>query len=330
MTPRPHSEIYIAACSSEERGGIWHCRLDGDELRTVGHYPLDRPMYLAIDGDKLYVLIRQPDEDSKLSGLASYDIAPDGSLHNMSKIVSTKGIVACHLDVIGGVPYVVNYLSGNVVRMGGEGHTADIVKAHSGSSVHPTRQTEPHTHFVHEAPNGELLTVDLGIDTIVRYDRALNELGRIRVPAGEGCRHLAFSPDGQYIYCANELGSSVSVIKNNEVIATVPALPTDFTGESTAAAIRVSADGKYLYISHRGHDSVTAFDLTDGIPTDPVWVNCGGESPRDFLIVGDRMIVTNEKTDNVTCYRVNGKIMSKLPCSLDLPNPLCVIAKVSI
>ncbi len=328
MTLRPHSELnlYFAACAPD--GGIYHYRSHSGKLEFVKKYPLDRPMYLCAADGRLYVLLREPFKDSTDSGLFDYRIAEDGSLCDPTEPISTGGRCACHLSMSDGKIYATNYLSGSVVSV--DGHKNVQLVTHSGKGPHPTRQEAPHTHFVRESPDGKyLFAVDLGVDRIYIYDHELKYLGEAAVPSGAGCRHLDYSPDGRYVFCANELASSVTVFRYTdchlEPLSTVPALPKDYTGESTCAAIRVSADGKTLYVSNRGHDSVCAYKLCDGVLSDPVWTKTDGVSPRDFIIADGIMYVTNEKTDNVTIFQVEGQTLTKLDIELAMPNPLCVV-----
>jgi 6-phosphogluconolactonase len=332
MTLRQHYNLYFAACTPD--GGIYHYTFDNSSLEFVHKYELDRPMYLCADGGKLHVLLREPFPGSTDSGMFSYDISNDGTLSNPSELVSTNGRCACHLSASDGKIYAVNYLTGNVVSFGNSGVDNSIM--HDGKGPHPTRQEAPHTHFVRKSPDDKyIFAVDLGVDKIYIYDKSLNEIGSASVPSGAGCRHLDYSPDGKYVYCANELDSSVTVFEYNDgrldALETYKALPYDFSGTSTAAAIRISEDGKILYVSNRGHDSICAFDIENGgsALANPVWTKVAGISPRDFLIVDDTVFVTNEKTNNVTIFHVNGKQLTKLDTELSMPNPLCVIAVIS-
>lgn len=329
MIRKQHYNLYFAACTSE--GGIYHYKFDGSRLDLINKYPFDRPTYLCVDGGKLHVLLREPFTGSTDSGLLSCDIEPDGSLVDNSATFSTNGRCACHLSANDGKIYAVNYLSGNVVSFGYSGVDNSIT--HEGRGPHPTRQEAPHTHFVRESPDGKyIFAVDLGVDKIFIYDKLLNAVGTASVPAGEGCRHLDYSPDGRFVYCANELGSSITVFIYSdgtlEPLETYKALPANFADISTIAAVRVSDDGRVLYVSHRGHDSICAFDIIGGgsVLANPVWTKVAGVSPRDFIIVGETMFVTNEKTNNVTAFRVDGKRLTKLDCELSMPNPLCVVA----
>lgn len=316
--------LYFASASPD--GGVYHYRLDGDgALRFVEKTELDRPMYLAAENGRLYALMRGrtiPGTDDLHSQLITCPLDADGRLGAWSEPVPTRGECACHLEVENGVVYVVNYLSGSVIRM------PDTLVTHEGHGPNPDRQEAPHTHFVKRTPDGKyLFVVDLGLDTIFTYDRALHEVSRAQVPAGAGCRHLAYSEDGKTVFCVNEMASSVSVFAYCDgrltLRETVPALPADFSGASTAAAIRVAGD--QLYVSNRGHDSITRFRIDGGSLTRLDWTPCGGQSPRDFAVFGDWMFCTNEYTDNVTVFRLeNGKPV-QTPTELHMTHPLCVI-----
>lgn len=331
MTLRRHFDVYIAAC--DKAGGIYHYKLDCGKLSLVKKYDVDRPMWLTIDGDRMYILLRELTSDLN-SGVTACRINGDGSLSDFEEPVLTGGRCACHASVSGERLYVVNYLSGNLAAFDKNNLSRGILASdtHTGHGVHPTRQEAPHTHFVRESPDGKyIFCVDLGVDKIFVYDKELNRVSEASVPAGEGCRHLDYSPDGKYVYCANELGSSVTVFAYSdgrlEPLETYPALPADFDGQSTAAAIRVSADGKYLYVSHRGHDSVCAFDIVDGARlAAPRWTKVAGVSPRDFNFVGDIMFSANEKSA-VTLFRADKKSFEKLSTELEMPGALCVAVR---
>ena len=232
------------------------------------------------------------------------------------------GIVPCHLSVIDGDVYTVNYLSGNVVKI------PDTVSAHSGRGPHPTRQTEAHTHFVSPTPDGKyVLCTDLGIDSIFIYTRNLEKVSVAKVPDGYGARHLAFSDDGKLVYCVNELISSVSVFDYDDgklaYLDTYDCLP-DFKEKNTAAAIRVN--GKYLYISNRGADTITRLEINGKTLRLLENTPCGGKNPRDFLVVDDLVFCTNEFTNDVTVLKLKDGKPALTDVKLDMPNPLCVIA----
>lgn len=310
--------IYIASC--DKNGGLYKYEMnDSGMLEFKNKTDMSLPMYMVEEDNKMYVLLRQPDEDSNESGLIVYDIDSGGDLINASEITMTKGVVACHLAVDNGVVYCVNYLSGNVVKL------PDTVVTHSGKGPHITRQTEPHTHFVCVTHDGYVLATDLGIDSIFTYTKDLKFVAQAKVPSGHGARHLAFSEDKKYLYAVNELASTVSVFKYNdghlELLDTYDALPSDFAGESIAAAIRVR--GNTVYVSNRGHDSIAVFKADGEKLKFEKFIMCGGKEPRDFNIFGDILISTNQGSDNVTVIDLRSdKIIQTIA---GIKEPLCVI-----
>ena len=227
----------------------------------------------------------------------------------------------CHLEVLRNNKYVVNYLSGNIVKIG------EKTVTHNGKGVHPTRQEAPHTHFVCSSPyEKHILCTDLGIDTIFIYNTDLDEEFSVKVPDGSGARHLCFSDDGKYLYCVNELSNDISVLEWNNgkpiLKGTYSAIP-DFKGESTAAAIRIK-DG-YLYISNRGADTISRFKIVGDKLELLENTYCGGKGPRDFNIIDDYIICTNENSNNVTILKIeNGKPVL-LDKNIEIGSPLCVI-----
>ncbi|MBO5745694.1 MAG: beta-propeller fold lactonase family protein, partial [Clostridia bacterium] len=205
----------------------------------------------------------------------------------------------------------------------------DTVVTHEGHGVNPARQEAPHTHFTAVAPDGYILCCDLGLDTVFTYDEDLNEISRVKVPDGHGCRHLEFSNDGKTVWCVNEMGNTVSIFDYCDGVLTlrktVDALP-DFDGQNTAAAIR-KANG-FLYVSHRGADSVARFEiLPDGdlrlLENTPV----GGVSPRDIWIVDDLLLCANEITDSVTVLKMTDGKPTTYDTALSMKHPLCICEK---
>ena len=324
MTKKQYVDIYIASCC--KHGCICHYTMGKDgEILFKDKVILDYPMYLAIEKNKLYALLRQPFQNNKESGLISFDIINDGALANPGRVVSTEGEIACHLAVENEVVYAVNYQSGSVIII------PDILVEHQGKSVHPSRQTKPYTHFVCLTPDKKYIcVVDLGVDSIIIYDKNLSFISKVKVPDGHGPRHLAISKDGKTVFCANELASTVSVLDysdgNLDLINTYNTLPADFRGESTAAAIRVK--NNYLYVSNRGHDSITCFEIYGKQLEFKSVTACGGESPRDFNIVGDYLICTNETSDNVTTFTMDNGMLTKTKTELNIKRPLCIIANL--
>jgi 6-phosphogluconolactonase len=296
----------------------------------------------------VYSASRSPiSEQDDHQTISAYKVDKDGKL-SMINEQSAMGISPAHVSVdpLGSFVYVSNYTSGNVSMYpirndGGLDEASDVVQ-HSGSSVHPTRQQNAHAHAADPSPDGRFLYVsDLGMDKIMVYEvdrqqRALNLVSQFENTPGAGPRHLSFRPDGAYAYSAEELTSTIAVLqvdKNTgalQQIQRVSMLPEDFDGNNTAADIHVSPDGKFLYASNRGHDSIViyAIDGTTGELTLTGHEPAIGKHPRNFMIdgKGELVFVANRDSNHMVLFRRDPStgVLSHTGTELSVPLAVCV------
>ena len=325
MTPRPLFDLYIASCLPD--GGVLHALLNEDGTLT----PKERvkapsPMFLCFGDGGIYALLRSPFPEP-VSGLTHLPFAENGALYAPGQTVATGGVVACHLCRWRGQVYAVNYLSGSVARISyPAGLTA--LDIHPGKGVDPLRQDMAHTHFIAPAPDGEyLLSTDLGLDTVYTYDEKLRVVSEAAVPAGHGARHLAYSPDGRFVYCVNELKNTVTVFAYDKGVLTAIRTVDALGGcdrPTKAAAIRLKEG--ILYVSHRGDDSIALLRAEGAEVSFLGKYPCRGKSPRDLDLFGDFLVCTNEEDGKVTVFRLE-KGGLRYCSTLEIENPLCVIGK---
>lgn len=302
--------IYIASCVRD--GGIWRYEKAGQSFVKKELTPMDRPMYMVIEKQKMYIVLRDPFGNGN-SGVVTYDIATDGRLCNPSPIQSTMGQVGCHIAVKDGQVYCANYISGSVIRL------PDTLVTHEGHGPNKKRQDRAHTHFVGFTPDEKYLCVaDLGTDTIYVYNLDMTLHTTVQVPLGHGVRHLAFSNDGKWAFAVNELASTVAAFAYDdgkmELVDICSCLPAGFAGESTAGAIRIR-DG-IIYVSNRGHDSVAMLRFESQHLSLVGHVPCGGRTPRDIFFVEEDLFCANQDSNNVAV--------------LDSANQFCKIAEFSV
>lgn len=302
--------VYISACApTADGGGLYRCHLQDGKLRVDAHYPCDRPMYTVYNGGRLHVLLRQPFAETG----GYFSISPDFT--DPSPLIDSQGIVPCHLAADGDAVWWVNYLSGNIVGKDG------AIATRTGCGPNAKRQDMPHTHFVQPVDEHRLGVCDLGTDTLALYDRQLNLLAEATVPAGYGIRHFVQDSARSLLYSINELVPSISVFSYTDSVitcCTTTILLCDNPAAS-AAAIRLSGDGRTLYASAREENAIFVLDVQD-LPRIIAKFACGGDSPRDFDLVGDCIVCTNEKSNCVTVLSMDGACLDT--CSL--PAPLCV------
>ncbi len=328
MSRESYYRTYAASCSHD--GGIYRYDLSRDgKLTETGKIPLDCPTYFIKKDDIFHILLRNP---SDIGGMSGYVACPaDAECADMAGIISTGGIVACHLEVIENDIYAVNYTSGSISKIN---YRTVVHKPHE--KMAPGRQDKPHTHCVILSPDKKyVLCTDLGLDQIFVYDRDLNKVSVCNTEHGHGVRHIIFHTNKKYIYSVNELGSSVSVFLYNDGRLNMQGTYSCriVTPGNTAAAIRMSPDNKYLYASQRGENCITVFSVNkDGDKLE--WlknVPCGGRGPRDFILTPDGkfLITANENSGNLAVFSVKNGCEFELCDNAELKNALCVIAEIS-
>ncbi|WP_461215232.1 lactonase family protein [Lacticaseibacillus sp. GG6-2] len=207
---------------------------------------------------------------------------------------------------------------------------------HGGSGPRPEQEAS-HPHYAALAPDDRLVIVDLGNDTLTTYPLAdSGKLGKpqtLHLPVGYGPRHLAFLPgDPHRAYLVGELSSQISVLHYHDGAFTIgdtrSTIPASWTEHNGAAAIRITNDGKFIYVSNRGYDSIAVFALKDaGLHLELIQqIPVQGAFPRDFNfdLTQKYLLVANQNTNNATLYRrdeATGKLSWLLA---DIPAPEAV------
>lgn len=261
----------------------------------------------------------------------------------------TLGGTPCYISLIsdGQFALVANYAGGNVatLRISPDGRLGDpAVQQHYGHSINPERQQSPHAHCVLPDPTNQyILVADLGLDKILIY-RLDGDAGKLiahstpefRVKPGGGPRHMAFHPNGRYVYVTHEFTSSVGVYGFDALtgelcdIQSAQTIPDNFTDSNYCAEVRVAASGKFAYVSNRGHDSIPVFavDEADGRLSTIGYVPTEGQMPRHFTIhaSGEWLLVANHDSHRVVVFRVDVQtgMLSPTGHSVTVPNPVCV------
>jgi 6-phosphogluconolactonase len=185
---------------------------------------------------------------------------------------------------------------------------------------------------------------DLGLDRIIHYriDRESSLIDATPIeetilPPGYGPRHLVTDAAGSTIYVVNELASSVAVLVKEKhtgrwaVLQTVSTLPDGWTGENLCAAIQLSPDGRHLYCSNRGHDSLVWFQVSDvdGSLADGDWISSSGRTPRSFCFDkrGRVCVVTNQNSGRVNVFTREAATgaLERTTSSIEVGTPMCVL-----
>jgi 6-phosphogluconolactonase len=266
--------------------------------------------------------------------------------------VSSKGVGPCHLaiDKTGKILVAANFASGSVaafpIRSDGSLGEASGFDQHHGSSIDPVRQAGPHAHSAIVSPDNRfVLVADIGLDRLYSY-RLNPSAGSLEpndppfaaLHPGWGPRHLAFHPNGRYLYLISEMGSMITTFAYDAArgtakeLQTVSTLPQGFAGKSTAAEIQVDREGKFIYASNRGDDSIGVFaiDANTGTLSPTQHISTEGKTPRAFALdpTGQYLFAANQNSANIAILRVNsttGGLTSTGKTLTDSPEPSCVI-----
>lgn len=274
--------------------------------------------------------------------VSAWRVAPDGGLTALGAQLS-GGVEPCHLAVApdGRHLFVANYGDGSVAVLpldpqGVPGERTDLVQ-HEGHGADPERQDRAHGHMVSPDPgSGPLLAVDLGTDSVYRYDldaatgRLVPRAPRVRTHAGTGPRHLARHPDGARCYLAGELDASVTAYELTADGALHQRGRVDASeraGHVQPSEIAVGPDGRFLYVANRGVGTVSVFSLAGQLPELVAEVDTGGEWPRHFALIGAHLYVADERADMVRVFRVDPATGVPAPVGepVPLPSPTCVL-----
>ncbi len=347
--------LYVGTYTDGTSKGIYRTALDlatGTATAPVLAGEAKNPSFLALhpSGRFLYA-VSEVDEigPEKGGGVLAFAVdAKTGDLTLLNQQPS-KGGAPCHLvvDKTGKNVLVANYSGGNValLRIAADGRLEppSVVRAHEGSGPNTGRQKGPHAHGIYlDAAERFAFSPDLGADRVFvyRFDAAKGTLephGAAAVPPGSGPRHLAFLPSGRFAYAINELTSTVTGFAYDAAkgeltpLETVSALPADFQGTSYPAEIEVSRDGRFVYGSNRGHDSLVVFkvDPASGKLTLAGHVPVGGSWPRHFTIEpsGRVLLASHQRGGTASFFKLDAQ--TGLPAPLGKPiavdKPACLL-----
>lgn len=299
--------------------GIYRAEFDSDAGQLSKPQPLitslTSPTYLAVSKANFAYAVSAGDG---VGGVATIDLNRDPAVVIDQTLAPGGSPAHVSIDEERQLVFASFYHDGraNVYKIQADHTLKPVTRAvHGGSGPRP-EQDSSHVHYAALTPDKRLVLVDLGNDTLTTYpvedSGVLGKATTLHLPAGYGPRHLAFSPtDPTLAYLVGELSSQISVLHYQDGEFTLgdtrATIPADWTAHNGAAAIRISSDGKFVYVSNRGYDSLAVFAIREGgkhlelVQQIPVQ----GEFPRDFNfdLTEKYLLVVNQNTNNGTLYR---------------------------
>ncbi len=285
-------QIYFGTYTKKTSQGIYHAFLDTDTAQAI---TVENPTYLTITDQTLLTVAKE----GPLGGIAAYELADDSYVLTDDALVAGPNPCYVAFDKKRSLVYTANYHKRqiDVYRLNND-KTLTLCDSVVQTGYGPRKEQDgSHVHYTDLTPDGRLVVVDLG----------------------------------------NELSSTVSVLDYDlttgafHLLQTVSTIPDDWTEHNGAAAIRISNDGRFVYVSNRGHNSLAVFEVLDGELKLIQHLTTHGDFPRDFALDPTErfILVANQNTDNATLYTRDQETGLLACCQKDIPLPegVCVYFK---
>jgi 6-phosphogluconolactonase len=325
---------------------------DGRVLSIIGG--IDNPTYLSFDPRRSCLYAGSEVARWNEGTVSAYRFNPAiGGLRYINK-QPTLGSITAHNSLSGDGRFllVANYAEGPMDQLPGQAVAIFRIRqdgglapacssvAHQGSGPNEARQERPHSHCAVASPDGRLVVVaDLGIDAVLCHrlapDGSLQpDPAPLRLSPGAGPRQIAFHASQKFACVVNELNSTISTLGFEDdgfrLIDTVSTLPASLDTENYPADLQFSRDGRFLYASNRGHDSIAAYavDETTGRLTLLGHCRSGGKTPRSLAIdpSGRWLLAANQNSDSVALFTIDAQngTLTDTGRRLEVGTPMCI------
>jgi 6-phosphogluconolactonase len=345
---------YVGTYTDTAAKGIYALKWDAGSKTYVSlglQADVTNPSFVAVSPSHrfLYAITERAARRDGTGSLSSYSIDPATGALKLLNHVPAHGNTTAHLvvDATGKWLLVANYGSGSVAAFalkpdGSIGGETDF-KQHVGSSVNAHRQMGPHPHeVVLSADNRFVYVPDLGLDKVFVYalDSATGKLtlaSTTDTRPGFGPRHMLLGKDGRFAYVLGEMGSAVAVMSADKasgkltLLDAIDTVPPRLTEENNSAELALSSDGRFLYATNRGHDSVTVFSVNgrNGRLTNVQNIATQGKIPRGMALDpdGTHLLTGNQNSDTITVFDRDiktGKLTFASQMT-DIPTAVCIL-----
>ncbi|WP_332446819.1 lactonase family protein [Sphaerochaeta sp.] len=329
-------KLVIGSRVSKEQEGIRVYEFDeasGRLTYLTGINGIEMPTFQCVD-QKQHILysVSETEQDGHIYAYQLSEDAPPRFLFTLPSL----GGSPCHLSLDPSKERlaVANYANGVFTQLGlGRSFGLHYSESFSGTGENPVRQQGSHIHSSLWMKDGSSLFVaDLGLDTIVWYDKSLQTRQLIKTPPATGPRHMVLSPDEQLLYIVAELSSETLIYRlgtNPTLVQRISTVSDSFSGENTAADLHFSNDYRFLYCSNRGHDSIVVYAVEPqtGVLTVAGFIPTLQE-PRNFAISPSSsfLLVANGSSDRVTVHALDQRtgLAGAAIQTLEVEQPVCL------
>ena len=346
---------FVSSFAGADKGAITAFRLSLEDgslrplERTGG---IENPFFIAVSPDQrfLYAVHANAFGGKDDEEVAAYAIEKASGKLTLLNRQSAKGTATCYLEVdaTGKTLLLANYASGSVAALpiredGSLAEAASFIQHQGGSKVDPKRQDGPYAHSIVFSPDNRFAyAADLGLDQILSYrlDPATAKLDAaspafVASPPGAGPRHLTVAPDGKNLYAIDELSNTITRYSRDADSGTLtkheslPTLPDDFKGSSYCADLKFTPDGRFLYGTNRGHDSLAIFRAGENGALSRVDIIPSlGKGPQNILVTPDGkwLLCANMPGNNLAVFRIDGESgkLTSAGAPLEITMPSCI------
>ena len=335
--------LFIGSYNSDStKEGIYVYRFDpetGDLKRETSYKGILNPTFLIVDGKRIYACT-----EAKTKGMGSVSsFVVDGEIKLTGK-QDSGGENPVYVTRYQNWIVAANYNGGSVsalpIDAQGIIRPAAQVITFKDSSI-TDRQTSSHIHSANFSPDHNYVFLpDLGADKIrcYRFDaRAKQPLtvhGITRTVPGSGPRHMAFHPNGKYVYCVEEMAGYISAYKYHDgqldSLQRIAAHSKSYEVYG-GADIHFSPDGLFLYASNRGKENnIVIYSVGSNGKLELVgYQDTGGNHPRNFTIdpAGNFLLVANQVSGDVIVFKRNKKTgkLSRTTTKILVREPSCLV-----
>lgn len=325
---RTERVVYVGTYTGEASKGIYAFTFDdrSGELTPLGLVAeTPSPSFLTASSDGKFLLAvneLQSFRGAPGGSITSFAIDPTTSKLTEISVQPSQGASPCHLmlDRTGKYLAVANYSGGNfaLFPVGADGRLRPATSVVDGKAH---ASTKPLGHMVgFDAGNRFLVAADKGLDRMLvyRFDASngsltANQSPAAALPAGSGPRHFAFHPNGRWLFTINELAATITTFSwdsKSGSLTTLGSVPTRPAGvdTGTTAEIAVHPNGRFVYGSNRGHDSIAVFAVgTSGALTLVEHESTRGETPRNFALdpSGRWLIAANQRSNTLAVFSID-------------------------
>jgi 6-phosphogluconolactonase len=305
------------------------------------------PSWVAVHPSGKYAYAAN--EAGKASTVTAFAVDAESGKMTQLNQMPALGEDPCYMsfDKTGKYLLVANYTSGTVAvfpiladgRLGE--HTA-MVKDQGALGPNKERQEAPHAHWIQTSPDNRFaLVADLGLDEVLVYKfdaisgtLTPNEPAFAKLKAGSGPRHVVFYPNGKFVFAVSELSSTATSFAYDpqkgtlKELGAASTLPRGFSGRNDVAETAVQQNGKFLYVSNRGNDSIAIFSIDPGNRTlaPAGGISTGGKEPRHFAIdpSGKYLLAENQHSNNIVIFKIDAATGGLTPTGqvIEVPSPV--------